>query len=153
MPKLKPMRKVTPVLAANLMEELVNGKHDAFSLARVHKLRADALIEWIANPDTQRRLRAYCLLADTQAQVMISRHRPHAANRLVRLATSDEKTPEGQPAIDPDLARRACVDLLKVDISSPSAPSASSLEAGAPDTTTARGFREALFGESKKVDG
>ena len=76
-------------------------------LAREHELSPDDLAAWVGEPGNRRLLSGLCVLADLQTQVLLSRYRLLAASKLIKLATEDG---EG------DVARRACVDLLKLDL-------------------------------------
>lgn len=91
-----------------LIRDLLDGNNDVVDLAEKYGVSADALAAWIAEPANQRCLAGLCTLADVQTQLMLSRWRHHAANRLIRYATDKES-----PA---SLARRACVDLLKLEM-------------------------------------
>jgi len=91
-----------------LIRDLLDGKNDIVDLAAKYGVTADELAAWIAEPANQRCLAGLCTLADVQTQLMLSRWRHHAANRLIRYATAEES-----PAA---LARRACVDLLKLEM-------------------------------------
>lgn len=91
-----------------LIRDLLDGKNDIVDLAEKYGVSADELAAWIAEPANQRCLAGLCTLADVQTQLMLSRWRHHAANRLIRYAT-DKKSPA-------DMARRACVDLLKQEM-------------------------------------
>lgn len=93
-----------------LIADIVSSLHDPIELSQSHGLSLDDLALWIANPQNQRALSGICVLSDLQAQVLLSRYRLHAAGRLIKLAT------EESPDISQDVARRACVDLLKMDL-------------------------------------
>jgi hypothetical protein len=95
---------------ASLIEDIFNSEHDLVSLAAAHELSPDKLAAWANNLTNQRCLTGLCLLADLQTQVLLSRYRLLAAGRLIKLATQDDQDTTA------DVARRACVDLLKLDL-------------------------------------
>jgi hypothetical protein len=97
----------------SLMEDLIAAQHDLLSLAREHGLDFEALSAWANDPANVARVRGLCLLADMQAQLLLSRYHVHAVSRLVQLI--------GDQNAD-DLSRRACVDLLKLDLTGDGAP-------------------------------
>jgi len=90
-----------------LITDILEAQQDPVSLAEDHGMRPDELAQWINEPTVLRCLKGLCLLADLQTQWMLSRYRVHAASRLIALATQEEKA---------DVARRACVDLLKMEL-------------------------------------
>lgn len=77
-----------------------------------------------------------CDLADLQAQALISRYRPALIGRLLSLATAEDAPPEQ--------ARRALVDLLKLDLR----PKQAGLDADDPE---AEGFRKQIDGLVKQL--
>ena len=93
-----------------LIEELVDAKHDLKELGERYKLRVDELAEWANEKENARVLSGFCFLADMQTQLMLSRYRLLAADRLIRLATQDSEETSSE------VARKACIDLLKMDL-------------------------------------
>jgi len=93
----------------NLIADIVAALHDPIELCQSHGLSLDDLGAWISDPKNQQALSGICVLSDLQAQILLSRYRLHAAGRLIKLATEDG------PDMSRDVARRACVDLLKMD--------------------------------------
>jgi len=112
MTKPKTSRQVPPSKRDVLIRDLVSGERDLLTLAQDHQLKPDALADWVNDADNRRCLSGLCVLADLQTQVLLSRYRLLAASRLIRMATSDAG--DDQKALD--VARRACVDLLKLDL-------------------------------------
>ena len=94
----------------DLIADIVAALHDPIELCQSHGLSLDDLGEWILDPKNQQALSGICVLSDLQAQILLSRYRLHAAGRLIKLATEDS------PEVSRDVARRACVDLLKMDL-------------------------------------
>ncbi len=88
-----------------LMQALYEAQQDLDQLARQEKLTLTRLAGWANQPDTMAALDGLCRLNDVRAQLLVSRYRTLAAARLFELA-KDEGAGE--------LARKACVDLLKV---------------------------------------
>jgi len=95
-----------------LLRDLISGERDLLTLAAEHDLQPDALADWVQDEGNRHCLTGLCVLADLQTQVLLSRYRLLAATRLIRLATSEE----GDDKAARDTARRACVDLLKLDL-------------------------------------
>lgn len=94
-----------------MIEELVGGKEDLVEWGKRHGMTVEELSGWILEDENRRILRGICVLADMQTQVMLSRFRLAAAEKLFALAMSRE---EGKESVD--VARRACVDLLKMEL-------------------------------------
>ncbi|MCC6907469.1 MAG: hypothetical protein IT430_05965 [Phycisphaerales bacterium] len=88
-----------------LMKALYEAQQDLDELARKEKMTLTRLAGWANNADTIAALDGLCRLNDVRAQLLVSRYRTLAAARLFELA-KDEAAGE--------LARKACVDLLKV---------------------------------------
>lgn len=104
------VRTLGPRQRLALIRDVINAEHDLLGLGEAHRLSADDLAAWIDDPANRQCLMGLCLLADVQTQVQLSRYRLLAANRLIRLATDE------QGEVKEDVARRACVDLLKLDL-------------------------------------
>lgn len=99
-----------------LIEALFSARRDVLDLAAEHRLTPEQLAAWAAREDNRRCLANLCALADLQSQLLLARYRVVAANRLIRLATD-----EADDAKRADVARRACVDLLRAEVR-PDAP-------------------------------
>ncbi|MCC7145139.1 MAG: hypothetical protein IT443_01700 [Phycisphaeraceae bacterium] len=93
-----------------LIADILGAQHDLVALGKKHRLRPEVLASWVSMPGNHQVLRGLCLLADLQTQVLLSRYRLLAATRLIKLAT--DESAEGSA----DVARRACVDLLRLDL-------------------------------------
>lgn len=102
------MTAISKMRRRRMIHDLLDGQHDIAAFGRKHHLNISQLVDWIDEPDNQRVLRGMCVLADVQTQLLLSRYRSLAASRLIRLATEDEGSA--------DVARRACVDLLKLEM-------------------------------------
>lgn len=96
-----------------LVRDILEAQHDLVSLAERHGMSPEALAAWARAGETRACLSELCTLADLQTQLLLSRYRTLAATRLVRIATADAATDSKQEL---DVARRACVDLLKLDL-------------------------------------
>ncbi|MCC7409489.1 MAG: hypothetical protein IT442_15605 [Phycisphaeraceae bacterium] len=94
-----------------MIEDLLGAKEDLVELGKRHGMTVEELAGWILEGENHRVLRGICVLADMQTQVMLSRFRLAAAERLIALAMSREG---GEESLD--VARRACVDLLKMEL-------------------------------------
>lgn len=103
-------RKIGQRRHFQLIQDMLHAEHDVLALSQRYRLRPSDLAAWAAEPEHHRVLRGLCVLADLQTQLVLSRYRRLAAGRLIRLATEegDEKTAE--------VARKACVDLLRADM-------------------------------------
>lgn len=94
-----------------LLDDLASAEHDILSLAERHGLSLDGLVDWAFEPQTRRTVAGLCVLADAQTQLLLSRYRLVAATRLIGQATADPDT------LSPEQVRKACVDLLKTELS------------------------------------
>ena len=103
-----PDQPITGSLA--LMGDLVRAEDDILELARRHRLELGELARWAIEPATRQTVVGLCLLADLQTQLMLSRYRLVAASRLIAQATAEEGT------LPAEQVRRACVDLLKIEL-------------------------------------
>ena len=100
-------QKISRKKGKQIIEDIINARHDMVELGRLHELDPQSLAGWISEPANHRCLAGLCVLADLQTQLLLSRYRTVAATRLIKLATE-----EGQG----DVARRACMDLLRADL-------------------------------------
>ncbi|MEX0885637.1 MAG: hypothetical protein WD009_04280 [Phycisphaeraceae bacterium] len=103
-------KRMTIKQRAALIRDIFNAEHDVVALAAAHELSPDELATWAGEAQTQRCLTGLCVLADMQTQLLLSRYRLLAASRLINLATGEQEGGGG------DVARKACVDLLKLDL-------------------------------------
>ena len=97
---------------AALINDLINADFDLTSLHSKYALSPDSLSQWVQNETNHRCLAGLCVLADLQTQLLLSRYRLIAAGRLIDLATHQPQ--DGKAGLDN--ARRACVDLLKLEM-------------------------------------
>ena len=135
-------KKIKNTKHAALIRDIFNAEHDVVALAAAHELSPDELASWAGHVKTQRCLTGLCVLADMQTQLLLSRYRLLAATRLINLATA-----EGEAGSD-DVARRACVDLLKLDLKRADATTDDDSNANA--ATTARevdALRAMIYGQ------
>ena len=105
-------RKISAKRRAALINDLINADFDLTELHSKYALSPDSLSLWVQDEKNHRCLAGLCVLADMQTQLLLSRYRLIAAGRLIDLATNqsdDSKT-------SLDNARRACVDLLKLEM-------------------------------------
>ncbi|QDU35571.1 hypothetical protein KS4_36540 [Poriferisphaera corsica] len=103
-------KRIGKMKRRELIEDLVDAKHDLKALGKRYGLAVDELATWAGEQENARTLGGLCFLADMQTQLMLSRYRLLAADRLVRLATDEG---EGSSS---EVSRKACVDLLKMDL-------------------------------------
>ena len=133
-----------------LITDIVAALHDPTELSKAHNLSLDDLAVWISDPINRRALHGVCVLSDLQAQVLLSRYRLHAAGRLIKLATEDE------PGMSRDVARRACVDLLKMDLKHAGFDGTNALHDGSEESDAAhcdeKTLRRLLYDAVSKPD-
>jgi len=112
-----------------MIEDIVHARHDLVALAKAHQVTPEQLAAWIGQGQTHHTLQSLCVLADIQTQLMLSRFRLVAAGRLIKLATDES---------DADIGRRACVDLLRLELHRPK-PAAEEEPINAEALAAARG--------------
>ena len=88
-----------------LIADLIAGEWGLEELAERHDITLEELARFAASGMTLRRLAALRQLADAQTQLTLSKHRQFAVAKLYELAQGDGET-----------ARKACVDLMKLDV-------------------------------------
>lgn len=120
-----------------IMLDMLAAQHDIRTLAQRYGLDEIDLANFALQPANHRRLMALCVLADVQTQLVLSRYRAMAAARLIAIATEKES--------DPDLARKACVDLLRLDMKRADPP-------GDEGDDTSTLMRESLYGEAGRSE-
>ena len=109
----KPKRRVPfgPRRREALVRDILTAEHDLVTLLSTHDLEPRQVADWIAETDNRQLLLRLCALADIQTQLLLSRYRAVAADRLLRLATLEQGD-----AKEAEIARRACVDLIRLDL-------------------------------------
>lgn len=132
-------RKVGAKRRASLIKDIFNAEHDVVALAQTHGLSPDELAGWASDPQNQRCLTGLCVLADLQTQLLLSRYRLLAATRLIRLATQQDES------AGPDVSRKACVDLLRLDLKRAEAKADDEKE-DEPDTDETASLRAMWYG-------
>lgn len=135
-------KKISNKRRASLIRDILSSEHDVVQLAAAHQLSPDELAQWVGVAQNHQCLTGLCLLADLQTQILLSRYRLLAATRLIRLATQEDEQASA------DVARRACVDLLKLDLKRADAelPTRSDAEAATAEDDTAS-LRQTLYGD------
>ncbi len=127
-----------------LMHSLYEAQQDLDELARRERLTLTWLAGWATQPDTIAALDGLCRLNDVRAQLLVSRYRTLAAARLFELA-KDEGAGE--------LARKACVDLLKVCLIPLTGGEVAAERAGAVPSVIDEGAVRRLLGELGREAG
>lgn len=97
---------------ASLIADIIAAEADWTGIAERHDLSPEDLSAWAREPSNHQTLRGLCVLADLQTQVLMSRCRLLAATKLLSLATG------GEEGAAPEVSRKACVDLLRLDMKS-----------------------------------
>lgn len=133
-----------------LIEDIFNAEHDVVALAAAHGLSPKDLADWIEKQENQRCLAGLCVLADLQTQLMLSRYRLVAVTKLIRQATQQEAD------ISAEQARKACVDLLKLDLKRADLQEAATTAQRLAEETAGDDLaqlRALLYGEREKDEG
>jgi len=105
-------RRISAKKRAALIHDLIHADFDLTELHSKYSLSPDSLSRWVQDETNHRCLAGLCVLADIQTQLLLSRYRLIAAGRLIDMATN---SPDDAKASQ-DTARRACVDLLKLEL-------------------------------------
>lgn len=134
-------RKIGAKRRESLIQDIFNAEHDVVALAHTHGLSPDELASWASSAENQQCLTGLCVLADIQTQLLLSRYRLLAATRLIRLATQEDESASA------DVARKACVDLLRLDLKRAEAKDAND-EADEP-TDDPGALRAMLYGTAE----
>ena len=94
-------------LRQQLLELLAQGHTDLNTLCEQMDMPAAKIGALLQDAQAMRQVHGLRLLMDCQTQMIVSRYRVAAAARLVALSNQQE---------DPELARKASVDLLKMNL-------------------------------------
>lgn len=100
---------------AQLLLRVYEAREDPLAVAEAFDLSLEELATWAGRDRTMRSLRGLRLVADMQTQLILSRYRLTAAAKLLQLASQEESS---------ETARKACVDLLKTELTFPEADAA-----------------------------
>jgi hypothetical protein len=133
-------KKIGKQRQAQLIRDIFNASHDVVALAEAHSLSPAELAEWIGEPANQRCLSGLCVLADLQTQLMLSRYRLVAVTKLIQQATQQEEVTAEQ-------ARKACADLLKLDLKRAGQQTDAEAEHDPSQTPGPEQLRQMLYGE------
>jgi hypothetical protein len=96
-----------PTQRRRMIRELTGSQKDMLEIAKDFNLDEDDVADWATQPENLHTLSGLCTLADLQTQLLLSRYRLIAASRLISIATDQDGG---------EASRRACVDLLKLDL-------------------------------------
>lgn len=105
-------RRINAKKRAALIHDLIHADLDLTTIHSKYGLSPDSLSQWIQDETNHRALTGLCVLADIQTQLLLSRYRLIAAGTLIDMAT---KPPDDSKS-GMDTSRRACVDLLKLEL-------------------------------------
>ncbi len=105
-------RRISAKKRAALIRDLIHAELDLTTLHSEYGLSPDSLSQWVQDETNHRCLTGLCVLADIQTQLLLSRYRLIAAGRLIDMATN----PPQDNKSGLDTSRRACVDLLKLEL-------------------------------------
>lgn len=132
---------------AELIRDIIAAEADWTGIAERHGLEPEDLSAWARRDANQQTLRGLCALADLQTQVLMSRCRLLAATKLLSLATG------GEDGGTPEITRKACVDLLRLDMKS----AVAELDAGDLDESAlsamSNELRKALYTDDDPAGG
>lgn len=95
-----------------LIHDLIHADFDITAIQSKYGLTPDSLSQWVKQDDNYRCLTGLCILADIQTQILLSRYRLIAAGKLYELVTREHDNTKAEQ----DITRRACVDLLKLEL-------------------------------------
>lgn len=114
---------------ADILRELFSNSLELEPLAHCLGIGVRDLANWADRPDTAALLTGVRRLSDERAELIVSRARTGAAHRLLELAQADD---------NPETARKACVDLLRLrDPAGAHASTGGAQPATLPTTVTA----------------
>lgn len=106
-------RRISGKRQARLVDALCHAEQDVINLAQSCGLTPADLGRWARDGEYHEVLVSLARLADLQTQVLLSRYRHHAVHKLIQQATEDKKA-----NVTPEQARKACVDLMRLDLRS-----------------------------------
>lgn len=92
----------------NLLADLIAGGMNLRELAQKHGMTLGELGSWMMSDQVYAWLKALCVLADFQTQLILSQHRVAAAATLINIAGSEVEGTE--------VKRKACVDALRLNM-------------------------------------
>lgn len=102
---------ISKAVRDKLLHDILEARLEVTQLAQAHHLTVSELASWVRQPEILDCLRGLRQLADTQTQLLASRYRTMAVSQLLKIATVlDEHDNK------PDIARKACVDLLQLNL-------------------------------------
>ncbi len=91
----------------SLINDLIDARLDLVSLANKYNLHQSDLARWMHTEENRQCLASLVMLADFQTQLLVSRYRAIAADKLIAMASSGEEK---------ELVRKACIDLLHLSV-------------------------------------
>jgi hypothetical protein len=113
------MAKLSAEKKHDLLQCVLSGRLDLEEICAAQDVSLEELAKWASLVTTQSRLQALRRLADTRTQFLLSRYRAHAAARLIELTGGEESA---------ETARKACVDLLRLNVTEAEGPDAETTE-------------------------
>jgi hypothetical protein len=140
------IHKLSPEQHAALIADIVAAEADWTGIAERHSLSPEDLSAWARVESNQQTLRGLCVLADLQTQVLMSRCRLLAATKLLSLATG------GEEGAAPEVSRKACVDLLRLDMKSALAELGIAGDDASDSQPLREQLRRELYGEEATDD-
>jgi hypothetical protein len=100
-------RTISRTMSERLVTLLAEGNHSATDLARENDVSLLAIARWAAQPQHVELLAGLVRLSNVRAQIVLTQYRTSAAAKLIEHAMHGETA---------ETSRKACVDLLKIDL-------------------------------------
>lgn len=130
--------RLTPRALDRLIDRLAAGEDAPGTIATDMRLSLRQLAQLTSAPETLRVLEQLARLSDLRTQMIVNRYRANAAVHLANLVATEDNS---------EIARKACVDLLKADVAPFGARQTDALvveEASAPAEPSIDAIRDAL---------
>ncbi|MEX2216642.1 MAG: hypothetical protein WD768_21190 [Phycisphaeraceae bacterium] len=141
-------RTISLKVRLQILQDLMNTEADPVTLSKKYRLDLIDLSRFALDPETRRQAEGLLVLADVQTQFMLSRYRVNAASTLFGFISPQETDEK----VDPDLKRKACVDLLRVEMKR-TASQESEASAAPEEESPIEELRELLYGVANAPSG
>ena len=144
------MKPLSHARKLRIFVDMFNAEGDLDTLAKRNRVSLATLAQLGLDPDMRQYVDGLLVMADNQTQFMLSRYRINAATTLFGFVSpkqgeKDEKD-EKVREIDDDLKRKACVDLLRLELKRTLPEHGKGAVPIAPEATPGEKLRELLYG-------